>query len=148
MIQYHGNVFHYQSKYCIFLISLKNVVMQIFLYFQLSKPNQTGKVMTIGKLYSTVTSSSKSAVISTLKNVWQSFGKCLRKNFNGEVNFWKTYSLRVFILWCKVIIVSTCSLLQCFKLYYYLHFQWNIPAGKNRLKHNRINFSLINYLFM
>ena len=69
MIQYHGNVFRYQSKYCIFLISLKNVVMQIFLYFQLSKPNQTGKVLTIGKLYSTVTSSSKSAVISTLKNV-------------------------------------------------------------------------------
>lgn len=128
MIQYHGNVFYYQSKYCIFLISPKNVVMQIFLYFQLSKPNQTGKILTIEKLYSTVASSSKSAVISNFKNVWQSFGKCPRKNVNGEVNFWKTYSLRVFILWCKVIIVSTCSLSQCFKLYCYLHFQWNIPA--------------------
>lgn len=128
MIQYHGNVFYYESKYCIFLISLKNVVMQIFLYFQLSKPNQTGKILTIEKLYSTVASSSKSAVISNFKNVWQSFGKCPRKNVNGEVNFWKTYRLRVFILWCKVIIVSTCSLSQCFKLYCYLHFQWNIPA--------------------
>ena len=128
MIQYHGNVFYYQSKYCIFLISLKNVVMQIFLYFQLSKPNQTGKILTIEKLYSTVASSSKSAVISNFKNVWQSFGKCPRKNVNGEVNFWKTYRLRVFILWCKVIIVSTSSLSQCFKLYCYLHFQWNIPA--------------------